>query len=68
MGTVAWWEHEEAWVDYARRYPYAGSRQDAERVAERGGFSYAELTNHLGHEPTTWRPTAKAEETAPHEP
>lgn len=49
-GTVAWWEHEKAWEDYGARY----SSQDAERIAERGGFGYWEMTDHLGHEPTTW--------------
>lgn len=51
-GTVAWWEHVKAWEDYSRRY---GNRQSAERIAERGGFSHWELTDHLGHEPITWR-------------
>ena len=53
-GTVAWAEHEEAWGDYAKRY----SGQDAERIASRGGFGYAEITGHLGHEPTTWEPAS----------
>jgi len=52
-GTVAWSEHLEAWPDYARRY---GGDQSAERIAERGGFSYWELCKHLGRAPTTWRP------------
>lgn len=52
-GTVAWSEHLEAWADYARQY---GSGQSAERLAERGGFGYSELVEHLGHEPTTWEP------------
>jgi hypothetical protein len=51
-GTVAWWEHELAWQDYHTRY----LQQSAERIAERCGFSYGELVDHLGHEPTTWRP------------
>lgn len=55
-GTVAWWEHEQAWLDYSRRY----SGQSAERIAERGGFGYWELMDHLGHEPTTWRPRDRA--------
>jgi hypothetical protein len=50
-GSVAWWEHEQAWQDYHRRYP----SQDAETIAKRAGFSYAELVDHLGHEPTTWQ-------------
>lgn len=52
-GVVAWWEHELSWQDYARRY---GTQQSAERIAERGGFGFNELTDHLGHEPTTWEP------------
>lgn len=54
-GSVEWWEHEQAYEDYSRRY---GTRQSAERIAERAGFSYAELVDHLGHEPTTWMPRA----------
>lgn len=52
-GTVAWEEHELAWRAYAARY---GSGQSAERIAERHGFGYDEITNLLGHEPKTWRP------------
>jgi hypothetical protein len=52
-GWVAWSEHEAAWEDYARRY---GKDQSAQRIADRGGFSYRELVDHLGHEPLTWRP------------
>lgn len=51
-GTVAWEEHAEAWEGYARRY---GKDQSAERLAQRGGFGYAEITGHLGHQPKTWR-------------
>lgn len=51
-GTVEWWEHEAAWHDYDRRYP----GQPAHVVAGRGGFGYGEITEHLGREPTTWRP------------
>lgn len=50
-GTVEWWEHEAAWGDYAKRF---GTQQSAQRIHERGGFSYAELADHLGHAPTTW--------------
>jgi hypothetical protein len=50
-GTVAWEEHEEAWADYAIRH----RDQTAERLAQRGGFGYAEITDHLGHPPRTWR-------------
>lgn len=52
-GTVAWSEHERAWEAYAKRY---GRAQSAERIHERGGFCYAELTEFLGHEPHTWKP------------
>lgn len=52
-GTVAWEEHCLAWTDYARRY---GNGQTAERMAQRGGFEYWEITGHLGHEPKTWKP------------
>ncbi len=52
-GTIAWAEHLDAWADYARRY---GNDQSAERLAERGGFSFEELVDHLGHEPKTWEP------------
>lgn len=52
-GTIAWSEHVLAWNDYARRY---GRQQSAERMAERGGFGYGELIEHLGREPLTWAP------------
>lgn len=52
-GRISWVEHEEAWQGYARRY---GSSQSAERIHERGGFGYHELTLLLGHEPISWRP------------
>jgi hypothetical protein len=51
-GTIAWWEHLKAWEDYHRRYP----GQSAEKIAERCGFCYWELCDHLGHEPETWEP------------
>ena len=50
-GTVTWAEHEEAYTAYAARF---GTSQSAERLAERGGFGYQEMTHFLGHEPTTW--------------
>ena len=50
-GTVTWAEHEEAYTAYAARY---GTSQSAVRLAERGGFGYREMTDLLGHEPTTW--------------
>ena len=52
-GTIAWEEHLLAWSDYARRY---GTSQTAERMAQRGGFSYWEVCDHLKREPTTWKP------------
>ena len=52
-GTIAWSEHLLAWSDYALRY---GTGQSAERMAERGGFDWLDLCDHLGHEPTTWEP------------
>jgi len=53
-GTISWIEHVRAWRDYAARY---GTHQSPERIAERGGFGYDELIDHLGHEPTTWEPS-----------
>jgi hypothetical protein len=50
-GTVAWAEHEQAWRTYAAR---GHGGQSAERIAQRGGFGYAELVDLLGHAPTTW--------------
>lgn len=50
-GTVTWAEHEQAYTAYAARY---GTSQTAERLAQRGGFGYREMTEFLGHEPTTW--------------
>lgn len=51
-GTVAWVEHVEAYTEYAARF---GTSQSAERLAQRGGFGYREITGLLGHEPTTWK-------------
>lgn len=51
-GSITWEEHLLAWTSYASRY----SGQSAERMAERGGFSYGELLMYLGREPTTWQP------------
>lgn len=50
-GTISWAEFEEAYAAYAVLY---GRSQSAERLAERAGFGYWELTDLLGHEPTTW--------------
>lgn len=52
-GTIAWTEHELAWSAYAARY---GRDQTAERIHERSGFCYLELTDYLGRAPTTWSP------------
>jgi hypothetical protein len=52
-GTVTWAEHLEAYATYASRY---GTSQSAERLAERGGFGFGEITDLLGHEPKTWEP------------
>ena len=53
--VVTWEEHLEAWNAYHRRYP----GQSAERIAERGGFGYWEITQLLGHGPKTWQPHQK---------
>ena len=53
-GTVTWAEHERAWEGYAQRF--GRHIQSAERIAERAGFCYRELTEFLGREPKTWRP------------
>jgi len=50
-GTVTWAEHLEAHGKYAILH-----RQGAERIAERGGFEYWEITELLGYEPKTWEP------------
>jgi hypothetical protein len=52
-GTIAWSEHEEAWRVYA---DCGHGNQSAERVAERGGFSFFELVDLLGRPPRTWAP------------
>jgi hypothetical protein len=52
-GSITWAEHLDAWSGYAAKY---GHGQSAERLAERGGFSYGELIIFLGHEPKTWEP------------
>ncbi len=50
-GSITWAEHLLAWSGYAHEN---GRGQTAQRMAERGGFSYHELTVYLGREPTTW--------------
>lgn len=53
-GTISWEEHTRAHSGYVA---YWGSgNQSAQRLAERGGFSYCELVDFLGHEPKTWAP------------
>lgn len=52
-GTIAWTEHELAWSTYAAQH---GRDQSAERIHERAGFCYLELTAYLGHAPETWAP------------
>lgn len=47
--SVSLTEFEEAYLGY-------GHHQSAERVCERGGFSYEELTKQLGHTPVSVRP------------
>jgi hypothetical protein len=51
-GTVSMAEAEAAYAVYAGRY---GTQQSLTRLGERGGFSYGEMIDLLGHEPTTWR-------------
>lgn len=53
QGTVAWSEYLEAYAAYTILY---GDDQSAERLHERGGFSFTELTQYLGRPPTTWKP------------
>jgi len=52
-GTVSWAEHVAAWTAYAKRY---GNGQSAQRIHDRGGFSFSEIAELLGHEPETWEP------------
>ena|SRR3990167_5343855 len=59
-GRIAWPLHELAWQEYARRYP----GQTAKRLAERGGFSWAELVEFL---PAAIRAEAVAAERARYE-
>lgn len=58
-GTISWAEHELAWSAYASKY---GRDQSAQRINERGGFGYCELTKLLGHEPETWVPSGAVAE------
>lgn len=52
-GSIAWAEHLQAHAAYRA---ICGSSQSADRIAERGGFSYGELVEFLGREPETWQP------------
>jgi hypothetical protein len=54
-GTVSWEEHHQAWLSYARHH----TGQSAQRINERGGFGLVELTQQLGHVPTSWLPDAR---------
>lgn len=51
-GTISWDEHVEVWAAYHKQHP---NHQDAEMIAQRGGFSYREIILFTGHEPTTWK-------------
>jgi hypothetical protein len=51
-GTISWDEHLAAWETY--NYHHRG--QSAETINDRGGFGLVELTQQLGHVPTTWQP------------
>lgn len=53
-GTIAWWEHLEAYAAYAREYGYS---QTAERIAERGGFGKFEAEKLLRGPLKTWEAT-----------
>lgn len=50
-GSISWDEHVAVWTRYAGLY---GSRQTAERMAERGGFGYYEAVELLGAPLKTW--------------
>jgi hypothetical protein len=52
-GTISWAEHLEAYTAHAAQF---GGSMSAERIAGWDGFGYWELTQLLGHEPTTWQP------------
>jgi len=52
-GSISWDEHLKAHSGYVAKW---GAQQTAERLAERGGFSYGELVDFLGYEPKTWEP------------
>jgi hypothetical protein len=51
-GSVSWEEHVQAWLRY---HALNGDRAStAEDIAVRGGFAYEQLTELLGHRPTSW--------------
>lgn len=50
-GTIAWWEHERAWLAYRAQH---WGHQSADETAQRGGFEWYELVDLLGREPETW--------------
>jgi hypothetical protein len=52
-GSITWAEHLLAYSGYAARW---GTNQSAERIAERGGFSWGEVVDFLGGPPKTWEP------------
>lgn len=51
-GYISWEEHYEAWREYHKHH----RGQDAENIANRGGFGYGELKEFLGHNPVSWMP------------
>jgi len=55
-GSVSWEEFMEAWMVWHRRYGHGRAAAEGEGIADRGGFSYNELTIYSGHEPKTWKP------------
>lgn len=52
-GTMAWSEHCEVWEAYAKR---GHGNQDAERIADRGGFGKQEAEKLIGRPLRTWEP------------
>ena len=50
-GSITWEEHLEVYERYAALY---GTRQSAERLAERGGFGFYEAQTLLGRALKTW--------------
>lgn len=51
-GSISWKEFLEIYTVYVKMF--GGSDQSAERIAERGGFSYNEIIFITGQAPTTW--------------